>query len=431
MGKGAKKGKGKKLQLGEFLGESAGNTVNIDGKTVEMPTAPKAATLEIDTSKLPDRPPFTAVVSNLAYDITEKQIWDFFGELKIEDIDIPREDEDGRFKGIAYIRVGRSDATQPQILNAIDTLAQVIAKTDQMLMGRKIRIEIYQDRRRGGMDDRDRRDRDPNYGRSNDSDNWRRDDGPRGGDRGGGGFSRDDRGGFGGRGGYRDDRRGGGGYDDRRGGYDRDDRRGGYGDDRGGYGRREPDRYGGRDDYNRRDYNDRGHDDYDRRDRYGGGRDRDNYGGRGGGGFSAADDDRSWRRDKPEIPDRPDVRDQEAPQERRRIVLQPRTKTTDADNQGQSKAGSNPFGNAKPIDTSAKEKEIEKKLKETHISNSDHSNDHRKDIKKISSEERAAQKADELKKQIELGSVGDKGVEDEESQQIATDSRYALLNDEE
>merc|ERR1711990_1301848 len=281
MGKGAKKGKGKKLQLGEFLGESAGNTVNIDGKTVEMPTAPKAATLEIDTSKLPDRPPFTAVVSNLAYDITEKQIWDFFGELKIEDIDIPREDEDGRFKGIAYIRVGRSDATQPQILNSIDTLAQVIAKTDQMLMGRKIRIEIYQDRRRGGMDDRDRRDRDPNYGRSNDSDNWRRDDGPRGGDRGGFG-NRDDRGGFGGRGGYRDDRRG-----------------------------------GGRDDYNRRDYNDRGHDDYDRRDRYGGGRDRrDDYGrGGGGGGFSAADDDRSWRRDKPEIPDRPDVRDHDAPQE--------------------------------------------------------------------------------------------------------------------
>ena len=52
MGKGAKKGKGKKLQLGEFLGDSAGNTVNIDGKTVEMPTAPKAATLEIDASKV-------------------------------------------------------------------------------------------------------------------------------------------------------------------------------------------------------------------------------------------------------------------------------------------------------------------------------------------------------------------------------------------
>ena len=29
--------------------------------------------------------------------------------------------------------------------------------------------------------------------------------------------------------------------------------------------------------------------------------------------------------------------------------------------------GSNPFGAARPIDTSAKEKEIEQKLKETHI----------------------------------------------------------------
>ena len=50
----------------------------------------------------------------------------------------------------------------------------------------------------------------------------------------------------------------------------------------------------------------------------------------------------------------------------------------------------------------------------------------------ISSEERAAKKANELKKQIESGSVdSEKRVEDEESQQIATDSRYALLNDEE
>ena len=52
MGKARKKGGGKKLNLGEFLGESAANTVNIDGKTVEMPTAPRAATLEIDTSKV-------------------------------------------------------------------------------------------------------------------------------------------------------------------------------------------------------------------------------------------------------------------------------------------------------------------------------------------------------------------------------------------
>ena len=52
MGKGKPKSKGTKLQLGEFLGDNAGNTVNIGGKTVEMPSAPKAATLEIDITKV-------------------------------------------------------------------------------------------------------------------------------------------------------------------------------------------------------------------------------------------------------------------------------------------------------------------------------------------------------------------------------------------
>ena len=49
---GKKGGKrGTKLGLGEFLGESA-NTVNIDGNAVELPSAPKAATLEIDVTKV-------------------------------------------------------------------------------------------------------------------------------------------------------------------------------------------------------------------------------------------------------------------------------------------------------------------------------------------------------------------------------------------
>merc|ERR1712168_850282 len=297
MGKGKPKSKGTKLQLGEFLGDNAGNTVNIGGKTVEMPSAPKAATLEIDITKLPPNPPFTAVVSNLPYDIEERQVWEFFGDLKIDKIDIPREDEDGRFKGVAYIIVdGPKDI-------AVDTLAHVLAKSDHLLSGRKVRIEIYQRR-----DDR-RGNRDPGFDRFGD----RRDD------RGYG-----DRGGYG-RGGY-DDRRGGG-FDDRRGG-------GGFDRDR-GYG-------GGRDRYDdRRGYDDRRYDDrrnHDRYDSYQDGRggydrgryrdDRDGYGrggfgGGGGRGYSAADDDRSWRRDEPEIPVRRDIREERS--ERPKLNILPRS----------------------------------------------------------------------------------------------------------
>ena len=43
-----------------------------------------------------------------------------------------------RFKGIAYIIVdGPKDV-------AVDTLAHVLAKSDHLLSGRKVRIEIYQ-----------------------------------------------------------------------------------------------------------------------------------------------------------------------------------------------------------------------------------------------------------------------------------------------
>merc|ERR1712235_78462 len=427
MGKGKPKSKGTKLQLGEFLGDSAGNTVNIGGKTVEMPSAPKAATLEIDITKLPPNPPFTAVVSNLPYDIEERQVWDFFGDLKIDKIDIPREDEDGRFKGIAYIIVdGPKDV-------AVDTLAHVLAKSDHLLSGRKVRIEIYQRR-----DDR-RGNRDPGFGRSENSDNWRMD---RGGGGGGGrndryGDRRDDRG-YGDRGGYGrggyDDRRGGGyddrrgGYDDRRGGYD--DRRGGGYDDRRGGGGFDRGYGGGRDRYDdRRGYDDRRYDDrrnYDRDDRDGHG--RGGFGG-GGRGFSAADDDRSWRRDEPEIPVRRDIREERS--ERPKLNILPRSKPANENSDSSpAQKGSNPFGAARPIDTSAKEKEIEQKLKETHIRDQPNKpRDQRKEpVKKLTKEELAAQKAEELKNKIERG-LPDKD-EDDEVKEVGTKSRFDLLDEE-
>ena len=53
MGKKGGKPKGKKVQLSEFLGDTGSNSVNIGGKAVELPSAPRAATLEIDVTKVP------------------------------------------------------------------------------------------------------------------------------------------------------------------------------------------------------------------------------------------------------------------------------------------------------------------------------------------------------------------------------------------
>lgn len=50
MGKGSKRTKGTKVTLGDFIGSdpSGVNTINVGGKAVDMPSAPRASTLEID-----------------------------------------------------------------------------------------------------------------------------------------------------------------------------------------------------------------------------------------------------------------------------------------------------------------------------------------------------------------------------------------------
>lgn len=49
-----------------------------------LPTGPRASrTIEVDVSKLPDEPPFTAFVGNLPYEADEMMLKEFFKELKV------------------------------------------------------------------------------------------------------------------------------------------------------------------------------------------------------------------------------------------------------------------------------------------------------------------------------------------------------------
>ena len=63
MGKGKPKTKGKKIQLGDFIGDTGlrlhnkplftvfeGNKIAVNGEMMELPSAPRATTLEIDVS---------------------------------------------------------------------------------------------------------------------------------------------------------------------------------------------------------------------------------------------------------------------------------------------------------------------------------------------------------------------------------------------
>ena len=219
-------------------------------------------------------------------------------------------DEGGRLKGYGY-----ADFVDRNSL--VDVLTMELS-----VKNRRMRIDLAsqagQDRpQRGGFDndrggDR-RRDDDPNAGRADADGEWRRGPPPP----------------------ARDDGRDRGGYNGRD-SYDRD---------RG-------DRYNGRDSYDRDrgDRGGRGFSNYEpARDR-GGDRDGGRY-----GGFSRGDRDGGYSRGG----DREERR--EAPKERPRLQLAPRSKPVE--DEDKDAGSSSIFGGAKPVDTLKKEQEIEDKLK--------------------------------------------------------------------
>ncbi|XP_069119584.1 eukaryotic translation initiation factor 4B-like isoform X3 [Argopecten irradians] len=330
----------------------------------KLPTAPKASRgPDVDMSKVPSSPPFTAFIGNLPYEASERSIEDFFQNLNVANVRLPN--DGGRLRGFGYVEF----ADRQSLIDAL-------SMNDETMGGRQIRVDLAGQNQqnaggdRGGFDkrendgpdrtDSDWRRRDPQQDnhtepdRSSASGRWssnrdRDDRGPpsrggydndrgfeRGPPRGGGGFSRyeeappsrdryDDRGpsrGFDDRGpsrGFRDDRGPSRGYDryDDRGGRD-----GGYGD-------------GGR----------RG---------YGGYR-NDNPDNRYGNRYDRSSQEPS----------------QEGPKERPRLNLQPRTKPVEEPVKTEAVPKPKPaenrsasiFGNAKPVDTAAKEREIEERLK--------------------------------------------------------------------
>merc|ERR1712223_1478751 len=346
----------------DYVPDSRYNRGGGGTEKVVLPTAPRASLgPNISEDRIPRDPPFTAYIANLSYDIDLEDVHKFFERQNVTNIRLLRDGdpENGRLKGFGYADFGDRQR-----------LIDALAMNDQFLKNRKIKIDIStnnsggdRDRRggfgdRGGRMDNNRR-RDDDDGEDRTTGDWRsggglpafRDDdrGGRGGDRyepprGGGGYDRDDR---------RDNRgygfggdRGGGGYD-RRVDRDRRDDRGGYGGDR-GYDRRDDRRGGGG--YDRRD--DRGgydrRDNYDRRDGgYDRGGDRGGYDRRGGG-------DRYDRRSE----DRRSPNRDDGPRERPKLQLAKRSAPVEA----APSTNSSIFGGAKPVDTAAKEREIEEKL---------------------------------------------------------------------
>ncbi|XP_058175621.1 eukaryotic translation initiation factor 4B-like [Anopheles ziemanni] len=366
--KGKKVKKTNKLSLGEFLtdgntavlnqvqisvpvklsdwgedGEDDDDDRGVRTQVIALPTAPRATRILNDDS-IPQHPPFSIYVSNLPYDINEEDLYEIFADQEIVAMSLPRDDGDSRrLRGFGNIEF----ATR-------DDLIEVLAMPEPMVRNRRIRIGPYNEndtkRRNNRYDNFSSSDRD---GDRPSSGNWR--DRP---DRGSGGGGDRDGGGMR-RSGYNSGG-GGGGYN-----RDREDR---SGDSSGGGGNWRTDNRpplppplspGA----NRRNY------------------DRDR--GSGDGGFRRQPESRMTRPREPEVP-----------MERPKLVLQPRTlplpelpkPRPESDDDSKSEAGSGDgsgdsmpspprprptpvpaakvFGDAKPVDTAAREREIEERLRE-------------------------------------------------------------------
>lgn len=369
--------KGKTLNLNDFLGgdqdapsgyavvntrrinwadtmenEAVDEKFTIDYKKDEkiiLPTAPKAARgPDVDMSRVPTRPPYTVYLGNLPYDVCDEDVIKFFRSLKVSSVRLPRESGDrGRMRGFGYAEFPDRSS-----------LLEALGYNNENLKNRSIKVSLAEEHDNEG---RDRGNRDMGRSERSLGGDWRamsRDDGD------------DDRreSSFGGSRGYDDD----GGS--RRFGYGRDsDRDGGYGRD--GFSRDRPRGFGDRDQGFDRGFERRGAPGgYDRP------RDRDYDRDRGFGGGGRREYGSSYRDDRygGSSDDRDERSSDSAPRERKKLQLKPRSVPVDASKneappttssssasqapQPAPKASAAIFGGARPVDTAAREREIEARL---------------------------------------------------------------------
>lgn len=151
-GKKGKKSKEKKLSLQDFLAKSgpqAGGTTQVAVQKysswaeeceedeerkieiIQLPTAPRATRILEDNS-IPNEPPFYAKVSNLPFDLSEADVDEFFLDhnVHIKEMKLARDETNDRLRGFGHIEF----ETREDLLDAI-------MLNDPVIRNRRIRIE--------------------------------------------------------------------------------------------------------------------------------------------------------------------------------------------------------------------------------------------------------------------------------------------------
>lgn len=183
-GKKGKKNKGTVISLQSFLSNDdapvgttqvAKNIRNVDGDDSDdgenvltlvchLPTAPRANRV-FDDNSVPHRAPFIAYITNLPFDVKEDDIYEYFSSNRVTTVRLPREDgESGRVRGFGYVE-----------FETREDLIQSLGIPDPTIKGRRIRIDLSNENDQNSKQRGNRRGYDNSNSENRDSTDWRRD----------------------------------------------------------------------------------------------------------------------------------------------------------------------------------------------------------------------------------------------------------------
>ncbi|KOX68213.1 Eukaryotic translation initiation factor 4B [Melipona quadrifasciata] len=153
--------------IDEMEEEHEGFSSRSSKEPVILPTAPRAARgPRVADEDIPSNPPYVAYLSNLPYEVDEVYLTEFFSNMKISNIRLPK--DSNKLKGYGYVE-----------FEDRQSLIDALCLSNTPMKTRRVRIDIsnsVNDDRRGGRMSRDNR-RDNDYDSERTSGDWR--SGPR------------------------------------------------------------------------------------------------------------------------------------------------------------------------------------------------------------------------------------------------------------
>lgn len=120
-----------------------GGSYGIISSTVSIPScartnggADRPRFSEREQLPLPTKPPFTAHLGNLTYDVTSAEIEDFFKDCQVTNVRIVEDKLDHKPKGFGYVEFA-----------TLDGLKNALTYSERNFMGRNVKISVAEPRR--------------------------------------------------------------------------------------------------------------------------------------------------------------------------------------------------------------------------------------------------------------------------------------------